>query len=78
MHCLHCRVRDESVCGLLRYVQNGVPADQHRIKAFDGSLIEQLMEHMDGVWKIIMKSIGAGRLVRSEPPIRSADEIVIR
>ena len=70
------------MCGLLRYVQNGAPADQHRIKAFDGSLIEQLieqlMEHMDGAWKIIMKSIGAGRLVRSEPPIRSADEIVIR
>ena len=70
------------MCGLLRYVQNGVPADQHRIKAFDGSLIEQLMEqlmeHMDGAWKIIMKSIGAGRLVRSGPPIRSADEIVIR
>ncbi len=75
-------MRDESVCGLLRYVQNGAPADQHRIKAFDGSLIEQLMEqlmeHMDGAWKIIMKSIGAGRLVRSGPPIRSADEIVIR
>ncbi len=70
------------MCGLLRYVQNGAPADQHRIKAFDGSLIEQLMEqlmeHMDGAWKIIMKSIGAGRLVRSGPPIRSADEIVIR
>ena len=70
------------MCGLLRYVQNGVPADQHRIKAFDGSLIEQLMEqlmeHMDGAWRIIMKSIGAGRLVRSGPPIRSADEIVIR
>ena len=75
-------MRDESVCGFLRYVQNGAPADQHRIKAFDGSLIEQLMEqlmeHMDGAWKIIMKSIGAGRLVRSGPPIRSADEIVIR
>ena len=41
-------------------------------------LIEQLVEHMDGTWKIIMKSIGAGRLVRSGPPIRSADEIVIR
>ena len=70
------------MCGLLRHVQNGAPADQHRIKAFDGSLIEQLMEqlmeHMDGAWKIIMKSIGAGRLVRSGPPIRSADEIVIR
>ena len=70
------------MCGLLRYVQNGAPADQHRIKAFDGSLIEQLMEqlmeHMDGAWRIIMKSIGAGRLVRSGPPIRSADEIVIR
>ena len=70
------------MCGLLRYVQNGAPADQHLIKAFDGSLIEQLMEqlmeHMDGAWKIIMKSIGAGRLVRSGPPIRSADEIVIR
>ena len=71
-------MRDESVCGLFRYVLNGVPADLHRIKAFDGSLMEQLMEHVDGAWKIIMKSIGAGRLVRSGSPIRNADEMVIR
>ena len=48
------------------------------IKQLIEQLIEQLVEHMDGTWKIIMKSIGAGRLVRSGPPIRSADEIVIR